>query len=85
MRRNIENNGESKIAKKGMKLFTPARHTSYVNFKEDDGNRETITLTQNLDTPEQDLWLIEFSISRWRSKDNLVKYLRTIADMVEGY
>ena len=58
--------------------------TRYAHFEEADGNVETLTLTQNLEVSGHDHWLIEFSLSRWRSKKILAAYLRTIADIVDG-
>ena len=57
----------------------------YEYIEEPDGNVETFTLTQNLEAERGDHFKVEISLGRWRTKDMLVKYLRTIADVIEKH
>jgi hypothetical protein len=56
----------------------------YANITESDGNYETVTLNQNLEAPGGDHWRVEFSLQRWRSKAELIKYLQSVVEVVRS-
>ena len=63
----------------------PCKTIFYENIKELDGNLETLRLEQNLESSGQDHFKAEIRLDRWRSKAELVEYLRICADVIAGF
>jgi len=55
------------------------------HIEESDKNYETLKLVQNLEAKGGDHFKAEINLERWRPKAMLVKYLRTIANIIENH
>ena len=52
-------------------------------FRPPGGEIERLTLRQNLEAPNADHWQVDMNLTRWRTKAELVAYLRAVADLIE--
>lgn len=62
----------------------PCRKESYALLKDTHGDETSITLEQNLEAPGGDRYRVEMELCRWRTKAELVAYLRQVADVIEA-
>jgi hypothetical protein len=56
----------------------------FIQESSDPSDVYTVTLTQNMEVTDANHWKVELLLERWRTRKQLVAYLRTVADMVEG-
>lgn len=71
--------------KNGMTEFRLASRQFYSLIREGDKTMDvhTITIDQNMEAPEGNHYKIALFLDRWRTKEQLVAYLRFAADLVE--